>query len=342
LSVEPVGRGDPSDSTRKANEYIGGFNTGLRVFLGRPGGAYVQPRRHYAGRMDYVTYLRRPALERPPMICAFRGWSDGGEAASLAAAYLADQWHARPFAQLDPEEFFDFQVTRPTVRLTDGVSRVIDWPLCEFAEATVAGRSVVVFTAPEPSVRWKAFCGATLAVAGELESGLLVTLGAFLADVPHRGEVPVVGSAFDEDTAERLGLGQSRYEGPTGIVGVLHDTANRLGLRSVSLWAAVPHYLPPASNPKAALALARRVSALLGIPVETDRLASAAREWERGVSKVVNENEELSEYVEGLEEAAANGSDEMKLADQPLPTGDAIAAELERFLREQGGSGSAG
>jgi proteasome assembly chaperone (PAC2) family protein len=289
--------------------------------------------------VDYVSYLERRSFDRPPFVCAFSGWSDGGESASTAAKYLAQHWGARPFAHLDPEEFFDFQVTRPTVRLEAVVSRDIEWPRVEFAGASVGGRDVVVFTASEPNVRWRTFAGAIIDLAVELGSGLLVTLGAFLTDVPHSREVPVVGSAADLDTAERLGLARSRYEGPTGIVGVLHDAANRRGIPSVSLWAAVPHYLPAAPNPKAALALVRRTTSLLGIPVDTGDLAIAARGWERGVARLLEESEELSEYVGRLESAS---EDDEPIEEETVPSGDAIAAELERYLREQSEDGSAG
>lgn len=294
--------------------------------------------RGYAGRVEraFITFLERPDLDRPAMVCAFRGWNDGGEAATIAARYLAERWEARTVAHLDPEEFFDFQVTRPTVRLEDGVSRVIEWPRGEFAAATVRGKDVVLFTAAEPNVRWRTFADAILGAAEELRVEQLITLGAFLTDVPHSRAVPVVGSAVDQDTAARLGLSRSQYEGPTGIVGVLHDASNRIGLPSISLWAAVPHYLPVAPNPKAALALVERLAALLDIPVETAPLAEAAAGWEEGVLQLIRESEELSEYVRRLEAAADDGLRE-PLADQPVPSGEALAAELERFLREQGG-----
>jgi predicted ATP-grasp superfamily ATP-dependent carboligase len=289
--------------------------------------------------MDHVTFLDRPSLQRPPFICAFRGWNDGGEAATIAARYLSERWKARVFAHLDPEEFYDFQVTRPTVRLENGVSRVIDWPRGEFGAASVQGRDVALFTAAEPNIRWRTFAGTIIRVAKDVHAEIVVTLGAFLTDVPHSRPVPVVGSAVDEDTAAKLGLSPSQYEGPTGIVGVLHDASNREGLPSVSLWAAVPHYLPAAPNPKAALALVERVSAMLELPVDTGPLTRAVASWEEGVVRLIGESEELSEYVQRLEAAAEEGLVEGSLADQPVPSGDAIAAELERYLREQGGEG---
>lgn len=256
----------------------------------------------------------------------------------MAADYLTERWDAREFASLDPEEFYDFQVTRPTVRLAEGVSRVIEWPRGKFTAARTGGRDVVVFTAAEPNVRWRTFGSAVVGIAKDMEAQLLVTLGAFLTDVPHSRPVPVVGSAQDTETASRLGLARSQYEGPTGITGVVHDLSNRAGLPSVSLWAAVPHYLPSGGNPKAALALVDRAAALLELPVETDALARAAETWEEGVRRLVAQSEELTEYVSRLEAAADQGPAPGLLSEEPVPSGDAIAAELERFLREQGGT----
>ena len=290
--------------------------------------------------MDNVTFTEHPKLADPSIICAFRGWNDGGEAASIALRYLHERWEARAFAAIDPEDFYDFQVTRPTVRLEDGVSRVIEWPKAEFSVASVQGRDVVLFGATEPNIRWRAYTEAILGVAQKLRSRMLVTLGAFLTDVPHSRPVPVVGSAVDESTADRLGLARSQYEGPTGIVGVLHDAANRNGIASVSLWAAVPHYLPAAPNPKAALALVERVAALLGLGVDTDPLIRAVGSWEQTVLGVLRESEELTDYVARLEAAADEGRERDDLGEDQVPSGEAIAAELERFLREQGDGGS--
>jgi predicted ATP-grasp superfamily ATP-dependent carboligase len=284
--------------------------------------------------MDSVTFLEHPPLERPALICAFRGWNDGGEAASTAAAYLVERWQGRPVAYLDPEEFYDFQVTRPTVKLEDGITRVIEWPRGEFSQVSSSGRDAVVLLAHEPNVRWRTFSTAIVDAAKALEAGLLVTLGAFLTDVPHSRPVPVVGSAADEEVADRLGLSRSQYEGPTGITGVLHDASNRAGLPSVSLWAAVPHYLPSAPNPKAALALVERAGALLEMSVDTAPLTAAAAEWEQEVGHLVEGSEELVEYVQRLEAAADEGP---SLGGSPvIPTGDSIAAEVERYLREHG------
>jgi predicted ATP-grasp superfamily ATP-dependent carboligase len=289
--------------------------------------------------VDPITFIQHPELDRPSLICAFRGWNDGGEAATIAARYLVDRWEAAVFAELDPEEFFDFQVTRPRVRLDDGVSRVIEWPKGEFSWAKVDGRDVVVFTASEPNVKWRTFAASVIDVARRLGSELLVTLGAFLTDVPHSRPVHVVGSAQDEDMAARLGLARSQYEGPTGIVGVLHDASIRAGLPSISLWAAVPHYLPAAPNPKAAIALVERASELLRLPIDLAPMRRAVTSWEEGVSKLLADSDELAEYVQRLESAAdqeLGPAAPRPMSEEPVPSADAIAAEFERFLREQG------
>ena len=280
--------------------------------------------------MDHVTFEREPGLESPVLICAFTGWNDGGEAASTAAGYLRDRWGAERFARLDPEEFYDFQVTRPTVRLVDGVTRRIEWPSNDFYTASLPGRDVVLFLGIEPNVRWRRFTEEILAAAKAVGASSVLLLGAFLADVPHTLDAPVTGSAADRAEADRLGLSSSRYEGPSGIVGVLHDAASRAGYPTVSFWAAVPHYLPAGPNPKAALALVEKVAAYLETEVATDTLERAAATWETQVSEMIEENEDLASYVDRLESQATEGDD---LGE--VPSGEALAQELERFLREE-------
>ena len=284
--------------------------------------------------MDPVIYEHHPDLDRPVFIAAFRGWNDAGESATAAAAFLRERWNAELFARVDPEEFFDFQVSRPEVKLADGVSRVIEWPTCEFSHARAGDRDVVIFTGIEPNVKWRTFATAIVDVARSLGAERLVTLGAFLADVPHTRPVPVVGSADTPEEAERLGLQTSKYEGPTGIVGVLHDVSNRSHLRSVSFWAAAPHYIPSGSNPKAAIALIEHVAEFIGVPMDTASFGPALEAWEERVSELISENDALAEYVRRLEETAAE-----ELSAGNLPSGDAIAAEVERFLREHGSGG---
>ena len=290
---------------------------------------------------DELRILERPDLDRPVLVTAFRGWNDGGQAASLAVGYLARAWEAERFADIDPEGFFDFQVTRPQVTLVEGTTRQIDWPETTFFHARPEGlgRDVVLLLGIEPNVRWRTFTGLVVELARELGVEMVVTLGALLADVPHTRPTPVTGSATSEDLVRELGLQQSRYEGPTGIVGVLHEACGRNGISSASLWAAVPHYVSLAPNPKAAYALCRRLGDLLGGTVPTAELENAGETFESQVTEAVSSDAETAAYVEELERRAETLGDEL----EDLPSGDSIAAELSRYLRErESGNGEQG
>ena len=269
------------------------------------------------------------------MIAAFEGWNDAAEAASTAARHLHDRWQARRFATLDPEEFYDFSSTRPQVRLTEGMTREIDWPTNELSCAALPGhdRDVVLLVGVEPQLRWRTFCSELVGLAGDLGVEMLVTLGALLADVPHTRPVPITGTAADPELVRRLDLQRSRYEGPTGIVGVLHDAFRRTDVPSASLWAAVPHYVASTPSPKACLALVQRVTQLLDVSMPTTDLEIATAAYERQVSEVVAADDDVASYVRRLEE----NSDEDDDDELELSSGDAIAAELEQFLREQRG-----
>jgi predicted ATP-grasp superfamily ATP-dependent carboligase len=275
---------------------------------------------------------RRPELSRPVLIAAFRGWNDGAQAASLAAGYLAKTWEAERFADLDPEGFFDFQATRPHVSLQEGLTRRIDWPETAFYEARPEGldRDVVLLLGIEPNLRWRTFSDMVVGLARELGVELMITLGALLADVPHTRPSPVTGSASDSELVERLGLSASRYEGPTGIVGVLHDACRSAAIPSASLWVAVPHYVSLTPSPRAAVALCERLGKLIGLEVEVDELEEAARSYEEQVSEAVASDEETAAYVEELERRSDSLQEHTE-----LPSGDALAAELTRFLRER-------
>jgi len=275
---------------------------------------------------------RRPELTRPVLVAAFRGWNDGAQAATLAAGYLAKTWGAERFAEVDPEDFFDFQATRPHVSLEEGLTRRIDWPETAFYHARPDGldRDVVLLLGIEPNLRWRTFSDLVVGLANELGVELMITLGALLADVPHTRPAPVTGSATDEELVERLGLSASRYEGPTGIVGVLHDVCRQRGIASASLWAAVPHYVSLTPSPRGALALCERLGTLIGATVDGDELEEAARSYEEQVSEAVASDEETAAYVEELERRA----DQLEETTE-LPSGDALAAELTRFLRER-------
>lgn len=277
----------------------------------------------------------RPTLRRPVMITAFRGWNDGGQAATVAAGYLAQQWDATRFAEIDPEGFVDFQAVRPTVTLVEGMTRRIDWPENAFFHASIPGadRDAVILLGVEPNYRWRAFTELVVGLARDLQVELVVTLGALLADVPHTRPAPVTGAATDPRLVEELGLQLSRYEGPTGIVGVLHDACRAAELRSVSLWSAVPHYVSLAPSPRAAKALCVRLADLVGVAIETTELDDAEAEYAAQVSEAVASDPDTQAYVEELERRA-DTIEELAEGGE-LPSGESLAAELTRFLRER-------
>ena len=281
---------------------------------------------------DELRIDSRPSLERPVMIAAFRGWNDGGQGASLAGAYLARAWAAVEFASIDPENFYDFQATRPTVSLVDGYTRQVEWPENAFLHAPMpgAGRDAIIMLGVEPNLRWRTFGELVTGLASEFGVELVITLGSLLADVPHTRPSPVTGSATDPDLVEQLGLQASRYEGPTGMVGVLHDACGRAGLKSASLWAAVPHYVSLTPSPRAAKALVDRLGDLLGADIDSGELDEAAEAYAQQVSEAVASDEETAAYVQELERRVDELAEE-----GDLPTGDAIAAELTRYLRER-------
>jgi predicted ATP-grasp superfamily ATP-dependent carboligase len=282
--------------------------------------------------MEIVRWERRVQLRRPVLIAAFEGWNDAGDGASLAVGYLAEAWSARRFATVDPEEFYDFTASRPQVRVGDDGNREIEWPSTELWAAALpgTGRDVVLLRGVEPQLRWRTFCAAVVGVARTVGAELVVTLGALLADVPHTRPVRVSGMAHDPKLGERLGLQRSTYEGPTGIVGVLHDACIRAGLPSASLWASVPHYVSQVPSPKAALALVERSAALVGTRVNPVELRAAALAYVEQVSERVADDDEAAAYVAQLEAA----DDEEQETASALPSADALAAEVERFLRD--------
>jgi proteasome assembly chaperone (PAC2) family protein len=275
--------------------------------------------------------VHRPRLERPVLVAAFRGWNDGGQGASLAGGYLAREWHAERFADVDPENFYDFQATRPLVSLEEGETRKIEWPenAFYFARPSELGRDAILLLGIEPNLRWRIFCGLIVDFARELGVELVVTLGALLADVPHTRPSPVTGSATDRELVEQLGLSTSRYEGPTGVVGVLHDTCHQAGIPSVSLWAAVPHYVQLTPSPRAAQALCERLATLLGGKIDVAELRRAGRGYVEQVSEAVAADAETAAYVEELEQR----TDTIDASE--IPSGDALAAELTQYLRDR-------
>src|SRR6202161_579998 len=287
--------------------------------------------------MQPLVWDRRPdGLRAPAMVCSFSGWNDAGDAASTATAFLTQALGAERFAQVDTEEFYDFQANRPHVQIDETQARVISWPSVEIFEARAprAPRDLVVVQGAEPSMRWRSFSSLVVDLAEALDVQLVVTLGALLADVPHSQPVAMTGFASDPAMIERLGLKSSRYEGPTGIVGVLHATCAEAGLPSASVWASVPHYVAAAASPKAALALLRKLELMVGVSVDVSELEQAAGEYEHQVGLAVQSDPDIQAFVERLEKAAE--SDEQS-SPAEVPSGDAIAREFQRFLRQRGG-----
>lgn len=277
-----------------------------------------------------------PELVDPVMVAAFEGWNDAGDAASTAVAHLDKEWKGEVFAALDAEDYYDFQVNRPTVWLDGGV-RKITWPTTRLSVVRVGGekpRDLVLVRGIEPSMRWRSFCNELLGFAHELGVELVVILGALLGDTPHTRPVPVSGVTSDADLARTMDLEETKYEGPTGIVGILQEACTHAGVPAVSLWAAVPHYVSQPPNPKATLALLNRLEDLIDLRIPLGELPEDARAWQLGVDQLAAEDSEVAEYVQSLEEARDT-------AELPEASGEAIAREFERYLRRRDGGGPA-
>lgn len=271
------------------------------------------------------------------MVCSFQGWNDAGDAASTATAFLAQALEAERFAQIDTEEFYDFQANRPHVKIDETQARVISWPSVEILEARAprAHRDLVIVQGTEPSMRWRSFSSLIVDLAEALDVQFVVTLGALLADVPHSQPVAMTGFASDPAMMERLGLKSSSYAGPTGIVGVLHAGCSQSGLPSASVWASVPHYVAAASSPKAALALLRKLELMVGVSVDVTELEEAAGEYEHQVGLAVQSDPDIQAFVERLERRVAE-DEQTAISPQDLPSGELLAREFQRFLRQRG------
>ncbi|MGC0144585.1 PAC2 family protein [Pseudactinotalea sp. Z1732] len=264
------------------------------------------------------------------MLASFEGWNDAGSSASTALKMIADAWDAREMREIDPDSYHDFQVNRPVVRRTPDGSRALTWPSTTISVTVTpqTGRRLVLARGTEPSLRWRAYCNELLDAAEDLDAGTIVCVGALLADVPHTRPIPVQTSSDDPRVQALLGVEDGDYEGPTGIVGVLAQMALDRGLHSLSIWAAVPHYVAQPPSPKATLALLTALEELLGEPVPTGDLVEDSRAWQDGVNELAEEDPEVAEYVRQLEEAKDT-------ADLPEASGEAIAREFERFLRRR-------
>jgi proteasome assembly chaperone (PAC2) family protein len=287
---------------------------------------------------DSLTDGEPPGLLQPVVVAAFEGWNDAGDAASTALEHLELSWDAKPLAAMDPDDYYDFQVTRPTVHLIEGITRRIEWPTTRLSVCRPPGAShdVILLRGIEPNMRWRGFCTELLTYLKKADVTTVVTLGALLTDTPHTRPVPVSGSAYDAESAAKFGLETSRYQGSTGIVGVFQDACVRAGIPAISFWAAVPHYVSQAPDPKAAVALLHRVEEILDIEVPLGGLPEQAEAWERTVSEMADADDEVREYVRTLEERTES---ETSL---PEMSGESIAADFERYLRRRGPGGPGG
>jgi proteasome assembly chaperone (PAC2) family protein len=264
------------------------------------------------------------------VVAAFEGWNDAGEAATDAVNHLLVSWKAKLLATIDPEDYYDFQVNRPHVGFDSDGGRELSWRTTSFWHATAgtSGRDVVLITGIEPNLRWKSFCTELLDYVTAIGATTFATLGALLADVPHTRPVPITGISSDPVLAEQYGLEPSRYTGPTGIVGVIQEASHRRGLKTLSYWAAVPHYVAQPPAPKATMALLGQLEDLIGTPIDMRGLPEDARAGERGVDELASEDGDVADYVRSLEE-------EQDTVDLPEATGDAIAREFERYLKRR-------
>lgn len=287
--------------------------------------------------MDSLTWHGdAPRLRSPVLVCSFRGWNDAAGAASSALGAVADAFEAEPLAEIDPEDYFDFQATRPTIELSEGEVRRIDWPSNELIAVRVPGadRDLVLFDGTEPNLRWRTFSETVATAADTLGVEMVISMGALVAEVSHTLPVPITGLASSEQLVEELDLQRSNYEGPTGIVGVVHDCCRQLGMTSASLWAAVPHYVAAVPNPKAALALLRRLEGLTGIAVDASELEEETASYEEQIGRAVAANPEIAELVERIE---AEQVEQLGTEGDELPSADTIAREFQQFLQQRRG-----
>src|SRR5919202_4040971 len=279
-----------------------------------------------------------PELTEPVLVGAFEGWNDAGDAATSAVEHLELIWDARPLAAIDPDDYYAFQVNRPTVSLVDGVQRRIEWPTTRFSVCRPPGATtdLVLMRGVEPNMRWRGFCEEILELVRELGVQTVVSLGALLSDTPHTRPTPVTGTSYDTASAAEMRVEPTSYQGPTGIVGVFQNACVEAGIPAISFWAAVPHYVSQARVPKAAVALLHRIEEVLDVEVPLGALPEQAEEWERTVSEMAEADDEVREYVRQLEEQAEADADADTMS---KASGDEIAADFDRHLHQRGGGG---
>jgi proteasome assembly chaperone (PAC2) family protein len=286
---------------------------------------------------EHVRWLVEPNLDRPVLVAAFTGWNDAGDSASMALRTMIEAWGAEALAEIDPEVFTDFATVRPHVRLDEQQHRSIVWPTVGVWSVSLPGTDVILVLGPEPALRWRLFCEQIEGIAETCDVTMAISLGALLADVPHSRPVPLIGTATDESLIERFELRRSQYEGPTGIVGVLHDALNRTGMATASLWAAVPGYASQIPSPKAAMALVERACSMIGTPAPLSQLAGGAAAYDAQVSALIGDDDDMIEYLSRLEQLTDDEAtdDRDDLSSQGPLDPDALVEEVEQFLRDR-------
>jgi len=285
---------------------------------------------------EHVRWLAEPNLNRPVLVAAFTGWNDAGDSASIALRTMIEAWGAEALAEIDPEVFTDFATVRPHVRLDEDHHRSIVWPTVGVWSASLPGTDVILVLGPEPALRWRLFCEQIEGIAETFGVTMAISLGALLADVPHSRPVPLIGTAIDEALLDRFELRRSQYEGPTGIVGVLHDALHDTGMATASLWAAVPGYASQIPSPKAAMALVERTCSMIGTPAPLSHLAGQAAAYDAQVAALIGDDDDMIEYLSRLEQLTdEDAADDDDIAsDAPLDP-DALVEEVEQFLRDR-------
>lgn len=285
---------------------------------------------------EHVRWMAEPSLTRPVLICGFTGWNDAGDASSAALRTMIESWGAEALAEIDPEVFTDFATVRPQVKLDNEQRRSIVWPTVGVWSASLPGTDVILILGPEPALRWRLFSEQIVGIAERYGVTMAISMGALLADVPHSRPVPLIGTATDDTLIDRFELQRSQYEGPTGIVGVLHDALQSAGLATASLWAAVPGYASQIPSPKAALALVERACSMIGTPAPLSQLASSAAEYDAQVAALIGDDDDMIEYLSRLEQMSDDNVvlDE-RLSSAPPVDPDALVEEVEQFLRDR-------
>jgi proteasome assembly chaperone (PAC2) family protein len=285
---------------------------------------------------EHVRWIAEPSLTRPVLICGFTGWNDAGDASSSALRTMIESWGAEALAEIDPEVFTDFATVRPQVKLDEEQRRSIVWPTVGVWSASLPGTDVILVLGPEPALRWRLFSEQIVGIAERYGVTMAISLGALLADVPHSRPVPLIGTATDDTLIDRFELQRSQYEGPTGIVGVLHDSLQSAGLATASLWAAVPGYASQVPSPKAAMALVDRACSMIGTPAPLAQLASGAAEYDAQVAALIGDDDDMIEYLSRLEQLTDDNVDSGDDLSSAAPVDpDALVEEVEQFLRDR-------